>query len=99
MKLNHAKTGKEEFVEFEFISGRLTEMHHLKTSSATLQLNLTHEAQGKQKVIVGLMKVLEHLKADHDELYGPRKANELTVDEQVSEKNKRGIVSNTFTGK
>jgi hypothetical protein len=47
MKLNHAKTGKEEFVEFHYISAKLLEMHHLKTSSATLQLDLTHDAQGK----------------------------------------------------
>ena len=99
MKLNLTKTGKEEFVEFDFISGRLTEMHHLKTSSATLQLDLTHEAQGKQRVINGLMKVLEHLKADHEELYGSQKAKGLTVDKQTTEKITRKGVTNTYVGK
>ena len=86
-------------MEFEFIGGRLSDMHQSKTSLATLQLNLSHEAHGKQKVILGLMKILEQLKGDHEVLYGSQKANKLTADEKVSEKLRRRVDIITFTGK
>jgi len=60
---------------------------------------ITHEAQGKQKVIHGLMKVLEHLKADHEVLYGSHEAPEPTAVDLASGKMTRGIDGNTFIGK
>ena len=40
-------------------------MQLMKTSSCTLQMDLTHETRGKQKVILSLSKILSHLKADY----------------------------------
>ena len=99
MKQNYSQTGKEEFVDFEFVGKRLTEMHLLKTSLATLQLEQVHEAQGKQNVIHSLMKVLEHLKADYQVLYGSDKALEPKIVEPNSQKLKQITGSNTFTAK
>jgi len=45
------------------------------------------------------MKVLEHLKADHEVLYGSHEAPEPTAVDLASGKMTRGIDGNTFIGK
>jgi hypothetical protein len=44
MEQNKITNGKEELVDFDFIGGRLLDMHQQKTSLSTTQMELTHEA-------------------------------------------------------
>ena len=68
MMKNKDKTGREELVDFKFVSGKYNEMKSTQQQLTTLQQDLTFQVKGKNQALANCIKLLNQQKADYEEL-------------------------------